>query len=94
MRIFTYNRNSCLVDWLHSLTTATRQYWAKLTEQEKFINEIRGKEIFVISGTGAQHFHKATDTHLKNAAKFIDVHSIRRFATTYLGLTTQQLTGA
>ena len=94
--IFTKNHSNHTVTWLRRFAAISKSHWTKLTEEEQweFLNIIRGKEIKdPLRNHGGQCFEKATDVHLRHAARFIDGKSISKFATRYLSLTSQQISG-
>ena len=77
---------------------AIRGHWQKLATQEekcKFLEECwaREAERSRPRWEGRPVLEKATDDHLRNTSKFIAESNLSKLATTYLGLTSQEILG-
>ena len=95
LEIFTENRRKNYFGNFQPTVTAIREYWVKLTEEEKwkFLDAIRGREIYRLPQQAADPFNKAKDYQLKQAAKCIEENNIAKLATKYLGLSSKLISG-
>ena len=93
--IFIENRRKNFNCSFQSTVTEIRDYWTKLTEDEKwkFLDGIRGREIYRIPAQAADPFNKPKDFQLQQAAKCIEQKSLTKLATKYLGLSSKQISG-
>ena len=95
LEIFSENRRKNYFGNVQPTVTAIREYWVKLTEEEKwkFLDAIRGREIYRLPQQAADPFNKAKDYQLKQAAKCIEENNIAKLATKYLGLSSKLISG-